>query len=132
MMTKEGCTKIHTSHYSEFVFSSSLSIYCTLLTRIQCKVSDTQVTLKAYWPLVYTKTMRNQSKSKVVSISPLLSKQLPINLGVKTENLMYFVNKRPSGFKIPFLKLAKCELNCANHLLKIYKLKKKNHKLIFL
>ena len=27
---------------------------CTLLTRIQCKVSDTQVTVKACWPLVCT------------------------------------------------------------------------------
>ena len=26
---------------------------CTLLTRIQCKVSDTQVTVKACGPLVY-------------------------------------------------------------------------------
>ena len=27
---------------------------CTLLTRIQCKVSDTQVTVKAFGPLVIT------------------------------------------------------------------------------
>ena len=34
MMTKEGCTKIikfHISHFSEYVFSSSLSIYFTLI-----------------------------------------------------------------------------------------------------
>ena len=72
--------KFYISDYSEYVFSSSLSIYftlialwccfpiqllisiynnngaemqiCPLLTRIQCKVSDAQVTVKACWPLV--------------------------------------------------------------------------------
>ena len=80
--------KFHISHYSEYVFSSSLSIYftliaivlkdydaaflynfffiyynngavdmqiCALLTRIQCKVTDTQLTVKACGPLVNNK-----------------------------------------------------------------------------
>ena len=67
--------KFHISLYSEYVLSSSLSVYftliaivlkdcnagyngavdmqiCALLTRIQCKVTDTQVTVKACGPLV--------------------------------------------------------------------------------
>ena len=71
--------KFHISHYSEYVFSSSLSIYFTLIaaflyncwflfiiimelrckyapivTRIQCKITDAQVTVKACGPLVFS------------------------------------------------------------------------------
>ena len=89
--------KFYISH-SEYVFSSSLSIYftviaivlkdydacfpiqlliftyynngpidmqiCALLTRIQCKASDTQVTVKACGPLVIQKYRSNINQTK--------------------------------------------------------------------
>ena len=43
---------------------------CTLLTRIQCKVSDTQVTVKACGPLVlYAQTLKSQFRAVFKSIS---------------------------------------------------------------
>ena len=78
MMAKEGSSKFvnfmtpgavvlmsghgHISHYSEYVVSSTLSIFSTLIAFLlrdydtailyQCKVSDTQMTIKACGPPV--------------------------------------------------------------------------------
>ena len=78
MMAKEGSTKFvnfmtpgavilmlgcgHINHYSEYVVSSTLSIFSTLIAFVlrdydtailyQCKVSDTQMTIKACGPPV--------------------------------------------------------------------------------
>ena len=38
---------------------------CALLTRIQCKVSDTQVTVKACGPLVEKKPVKNKENINI-------------------------------------------------------------------
>ena len=46
---------------------------CTLMTRIQCKVSDTQVTVKACGPLVYYFLLLYYIYFPLVLVSKILS-----------------------------------------------------------